>query len=171
MRKGGGRAKGSGFERMVARTVIEAFKEFGIRKEDCYRTPLSGGHRAARKKDPGDLVISKKLLKYFPFSVECKFYKKLYLPALWMPQKQWKKNWNFGPWLKQTCKACGSNRMPLLIFKGNGTPTFAALPRLAPLMLGGRPVLTFRYESEDWCVILFNRLLRRLRNHARQKNV
>lgn len=168
MRKGGGRAKGNGFERKIARMIVATFADKGITKTDCYRTPLSGGHRQAREKDPGDLVISEKLLKYFPFSCECKFYKKIYLPALWMPQKKWLKAWYFGQWLKQTCAACtGEDRHPLLVFKGNNTPEFAILPRLMPLTHGLKPRLMIEYEGEEWCVVLFKALLRRLKKGAK----
>lgn len=167
MRKGGGRAKGSSFERKVAKMVVATFKDFGIKNIDCYRTPMSGGHRYARGKDPGDLVISKKLLKYFPFSVECKFWKKIYFPALWYSQEKWLKAWKLGDWLKQTCAACTKDRHPLLVFRANGTPEFAVLPRLMPLTVGLKPRLMIEYEGEEWCVVLFSTLLRKLRKGVR----
>lgn len=163
MRKGGGRSKGNSFERKVAAMVVSTFADKGITKEDCYRTPLSGGHRYAKGKDPGDLVISKKLEKYFPFATECKSYKSIYLPALWLPSKSWKKAWKFKQWLKQTCAACTEDRHPLLIFKGNGTPEFAVLPRLMTLTVGLKPRLMIEYEGEEWMVVLFSNLLKRLR--------
>lgn len=164
MRKGGGRSKGNSFERKVANMVVNTFADKGITKEDAYRTPLSGGHRYAKGKDPGDLVISERLLKYFPFHVEAKSYKRIYFPALWMPQKKWLKAWNFGKWLKQVCDACDDNtRHPMLIFRGNNTPEFAMIPRLMPLTVGLKPRLMIEYEGEEWCVVLFQNLLRRLR--------
>ena len=46
----------------------------GLDAKDCYRTPMSGGHKHAGQ---GDLQISKRMRRLFPFLVECKFYKKI----------------------------------------------------------------------------------------------
>lgn len=108
MKKGGGRAKGAAFERHVSKVLIAAFEAYGVTAEDCYRTPQSGGHRFARKEDPGDLVISKRLQKLFPFCVECKFYKKLQWNALLTKQKD-KSHWT--DWWDQAVTA--SNRQPV----------------------------------------------------------
>jgi hypothetical protein len=163
MKKGGGRAKGSGFEREIAHEVIAAFKEFGIKKEDCYRTPLSGGHIFAKGKDPGDLVISPKLRKLFPFTVECKFYKKLHMHAWWIPVMKQKKAWKFRGWLEQVCKSATPKLPPMLVFKGNNLPTFCAIqcPIESPLSIRGlKPQLRFTYEGEPWIVVLFSKFLK-----------
>ena len=120
MRQGGGRAKGSAFERQVAKDVIQAFAKYGITVKDAYRTPLSGGHFAASRTDPGDLVISPKLAEYFPFSVECKSCAKLDWALLFNcpPTSHWTK------WMAQCMKAAGS-KPALVVFKGNRTPIFA----------------------------------------------
>ena len=166
MKKGGGRAKGSGFEREVARSVIKTFKKFGIRKADCYRTPLSGGHRAAREKDPGDLVISEKLVKYFPFSVECKAWKRIELFPLWLPFKKHKKAWKFKQWIDQACAACTKDRHPLLVFKANNFPVMCALPELMPLIALIPRRHRFIYNGEVWYVVRFSDLLRRMRDNV-----
>jgi hypothetical protein len=119
VRTGGGRQKGNGFERAVAKMVISAFAEFGITKKDCYRTPLSGGHMRASLNDPGDLVMSQKLLNYFPVSVECKAYRAVPWNKLLWPRKK-KGVWD--SWWKQACKAAYvQKRLPLVIFKQNGS--------------------------------------------------
>lgn len=78
------RTKGANFERLISRMIIEAVgaredKVFG--KQDCYRTPLSGGHPLA---DAGDLVISEALWRHFPYVVECKHVKS-WNPAALLP--------------------------------------------------------------------------------------
>lgn len=120
MRPGGGRAKGSAFEREVAKMIVATFASKGITKEDCYRTPLSGGHVYASKKDPGDLQISAALAKLFPYSVECKSYRSL----------PWEKLVRrttsiFDKWWEQALRAAeGTKRLPILVFKQNGSPAY-----------------------------------------------
>lgn len=120
MKKGGGRAKGSAFERHVAKMVVATFECYGISNADCYRTPLSGGHLHASKLDPGDLVMSPKLRKYFPYSVECKSYKKLDWPKLLSPGKD-KGHWT--DWWQQ-CKKASGEALPLLVFRQNRSEIF-----------------------------------------------
>lgn len=160
-RPGAGRPKGNSFENAVANMVVKHFRKFGITKEDCYRTPGSGGHRYAKKQDPGDLVISDSLEEMFPFVVECKSYKEINLYAFLYPTKRWLTTWHYKAWLKQCCAAADafSKRHPLLVFKGNGTPYFAALPAEAMPDSMVRKI-HFRYENESWVVVLFKDLLR-----------
>lgn len=160
MRAGGGAPKGHGFENAVAKMVAAAFTPFGIKREDCYRTPLSGGHPFAGKKDPGDLQMSPQLVELFPYCVECKFYKKIFLHGLLFPPKTWLKAWNFSKWLKQVCKAAKhTKRIPLLVIKGNNTPEFAILPRVMPLSPMFKRKIKFRWEQEDWIAVPFSDFL------------
>lgn len=163
MKKGGGRGKGSSFERYIAGRVVSAFKKFGIKKKDCYRTPMSGGHRQASKSDPGDLVLSKRLRELFPYSVECKFYKEINLWQFMQAEKKRDKSWPVTKWLEQTCTACGKKKkvFPLLVFRQNRSPhVLAALPLLMPvigLIKGAK--LRFKYEGKNWYVVDFEELL------------
>lgn len=126
MKPGGGRAKGSSFERKVAKMIVAAFAKQGITKEDCYRTPGSGGHKYACKVDPGDLVLSPKLQKLFNFGVECKFYKSLDWAMLLRPDNR---RGDFGSWWRQAVKATqGTSKCPLLVFKGNRSDIFVMFP-------------------------------------------
>lgn len=165
MKPGGGRSKGNGYENRIAKEVIAAFACFGIKRKDCYRTPGSGGHRFAKKKDPGDLVISPKLRKMFPFSVECKFYKKVKLWALWWPVEDQKKSWRFRPWIRQARKAAkGTKLIPLLVFKENNGPDMAAFPATdAAWQLGFKkfatPFLRTRWHNQTWMVVLLEDVL------------
>lgn len=120
MKPGGGRNKGSAFERKVAKMVIAAFEDFGITSEDCYRTPSSGGHRFAKKQDPGDLVTSKRLRRLFPFSVECKSYKTLDWAGLMNNSSR-----QFKEWWDQACAASTKDCKPLLVFRQNRSQAFA----------------------------------------------
>jgi hypothetical protein len=131
LRAGGGRAKGNSFENKVAKLIRKAFAEFGMDETDAYRTPSSGGHRFAKKEDPGDLVISARLLKLFPHHVECKHYRRVELWPLFFRESKHLKAWHYKVWLKQTCDASSKQegRHPLLVFKANGNaPIMAVYP-------------------------------------------
>lgn len=177
MKKGGGRAKGNGYENKTAKKVVAAFAAFGIRRKDCYRTPLSGGHKFASQKDPGDLIISKRLEKMFPFSVECKFYKKVKLWALWTPIEDQKKAWKFRIWLRQARKAAGK-KIPLLVFKENNGPDMCAFPTEngGHIKPGGKmvPRLYVPWKSTLYTVARLDDLLIELvamENKRRKENV
>ena len=123
-----GRNKGNGFERVVAGLIVATFERYGISKDDCYRTPGSGGHLRASKTDPGDLVISRKLRKYFNFSVECKFYKSLDWHRLMSTDKH---KGHFSDWWEQcvrSAEAAKGNPTPLLIFKKNAGQIYCMYP-------------------------------------------
>lgn len=123
MKRGGGRVKGNAFERQVAKMIVEAFSDHGIDSKHCYRTPLSGGHRYAKKCDPGDLVMSPELRKLFPFAVEAKSYKRLKWRELLSPLK---KSGQFYKWWQQACLGATSQGLnPLLVFKENNSPIYA----------------------------------------------
>lgn len=109
------KAKGSSFERLVAKLVLEAFPD--MTAKDCYRTPLSGGHPTA---DAGDLVLSERLRKLFPYSVECKHTKDWSLHQI-MPLRE-----GVRKWVQQTVKAAEKNGLyPLLVMRGNNTAIYA----------------------------------------------
>jgi len=166
MKAGGGRNKGNAFERKVASEVVTAFACFGIKKSDCYRTPLSGGHIHAKQSDPGDLVISKKLRKYFPFHVEAKHYRSVSLNALFFPIDKQKKAWKFKPWVEQVGRAQKHGLTPVIVFKENNGPILALLPMYPPLT-DMRIVFKTRYKGEPWYVITFASMLRVLVKRAK----
>jgi len=159
MKAGGGRNKGNAFERKLANEVVTAFSCFGIKKSDCYRTPLSGGHIHAKQSDPGDLVISKRLRKYFPFHVEAKHYRQVSLNALFTPIEKQKKAWKFKPWVEQVGRAKKHGLTPVIVFKENNGPILAMLPMYPPLT-DTRIIFKTRYKGEPWYVITFKSMLR-----------
>lgn len=156
------REKGSRFERKVAKLVVTALASKGIVLEDCYRTPNSGGHMRASKHDPGDLVVSPRLRRYFPFSVECKCYKSLDWHKLF--EKDSKRN-HWAKWWKQACVAASfdSALTPLLVFKENRGSAFAMLPAVwkdKGVTPKFRPVLITRVNGIRVRVVRFDALLR-----------
>ena len=163
MKPGGGRLKGSAFERKVAHLVVNAFKDLGITSKDAYRTPMSGGHRYARKNDPGDVVISYRLRKIFNFHVECKCYATVKLDQFLVPVKLWKKSWKAAKWLKQMEDAAVKDMIPLLVFKENNGETFAAFPVVPSKVPPFACKLLFVYHGEEWAVVRFVTFLRKVR--------
>lgn len=164
MRPGGGRGKGNGYENKIAKKVILAFACFGMKRVDCYRTPGSGGHRFAHKKDPGDLVLSSRMRKLFPFSVECKFYRKVKLWPLWIPIEDQKRAHKFRLWLRQAKAAAGEKKIPLLVFKENNGPDMVMFPMKAwsdtfPQISLKGPRLITQWTNANWIVVLLEDLL------------
>lgn len=161
MKLGGGRIKGSTFERKIAGMVVRAFAPFGITKKDCYRTPLSGGHIHAKHCDPGDLVCSPELRVHFSYSVECKKYAKLDWAVL-LSDKAKKGHWE--AWWKQACVAAAfSNAPPLLVFSANRSEPFVLsyLKNITDIcaLKGVRPYLRTSINGSAVIVFRFSRLL------------
>jgi hypothetical protein len=157
-----------GFERTVAKMVVDTFKDRGITNKDCYRTPMSGGHRYASKTDAGDLVISPRLRKMFSFNVECKCYATVNLAQFLVPVKLWKKSWKCNRWLAQVTVASekqeGEWMTPLLIFKENNGEIMAAFPFDTVTVTDEfRQRLVFQYEGREWIVVRFKTFLRKVR--------
>lgn len=121
MKARGRRVKGALFERAVADLILKLVGK-PFTKKDCYRTPLSGGHRFSAK---SDLMLSSRLKKVFPFSVECKHQKTFTLQMLFSETKL------IHDWMDQAVAGCvrdNAKLLPLLVMRGNGTPVFAAVP-------------------------------------------
>lgn len=116
------RNKGNAFERLVAKRILSAVGD-PYTSKDCYRTPLSGGHPMG---DSGDLVISERLAKVFPFTVECKHYRDLRLEEFLRPKKA--VSLRTRVWLQQA-ERCGvkQKRIPLLVFRTNHRYIYVAV--------------------------------------------
>lgn len=156
MRPGGGRAKGNGFEREVARDIVATFRNQGITKEDCYRTPMSGGHRFARREDPGDLVVSPKLRELFPYVVECKRDRRFQLWHLLALERTWQKSWIEASFLDQTLReAEGTNRPPLLVVRKDREAAIA-ITTTTPLLPTTSSQLVFVYGGHIWLGTLWS---------------
>jgi hypothetical protein len=139
VRKGGGHAKGSEFERSIAKQIVKAFRKHGVTRQDCWRSVLSGGHVMSA----GDLVMTPKLEGLFLRCVECKHYRQIdWWHFLVAPERR-HKAWKETQWISQAKAGAVKRRIearkqglqyweviaPLLIVKGgNVKTTFAYGP-------------------------------------------
>src|SRR3954470_4184424 len=99
--------------------------KFGLK--DCYRTPMSGGHKYAGE---SDLVISPSLQRVVPFCIECKHHKSLRTSHLFHPTELPK---SFHAQVLKACARDPFKRRPLLVLRGGDLETYAALPAAALL--------------------------------------
>jgi hypothetical protein len=134
MRKGGGKAKGSAFERQIAKDIVKAFSKQGITQRDCWRSINSGGHVIAC----GDLEMSEKLMAMFPYSVECKFRKKIKWQNFMLAGHTEESDW----FLQARAGALKIKGLdPLLVMKENFGPIYA-------MHLGyGSPMLLTKWKQ------------------------
>jgi hypothetical protein len=160
VKPGNGRLKGNAFERKVSKIIVAAFAHAGITSEHCFRTPGSGGHRYASKRDPGDLVLAPVLFKLFAYSVECKSYRNLDWAKLLTPGKN---KGHFSEWWAQCVRAAGTKK-PLLIFRQNRSAIFV-MHRVRDEPFGGTyviPSLRVNVNGEKVRVFTLSRLLQML---------
>ncbi len=158
MRPGGGKSKGASFERKVAEMIRDAGAHLGFKKEDVYRTPASGGHWASKGMHPSDLVLKKRVRKYFPYAVECKHIKKFAFH--WFLTRE-------GPiyeWIDQVTKAMKDDktinvRMPMVVFTWNRAPVFCIVKSSHVTEHLGHKV-TFVYKDATWHVVKFKVILK-----------
>lgn len=116
MKPGGGRAKGAGFELDVAWWF--SYYWWGTPRA-IRRTPMSGGW--SKTSAGGDLISE---LDPFPFSVECKF------SQGWHFGELFNKGWGeLGSYWQQCKHDATRNKIPFLVFKGNGTAIYCMFPR------------------------------------------
>lgn len=159
MKPGGSRAKGAGFERLVARMVVEAARKVNpdLTQKDCYRTPLSGGHPYG---DQADLVVSPRFAPSFPYLVECKHRRWWVLEKMFPPVKE------VLEWMRSTADKCpqaderyGWPRTPAVIMRGQRTQIFIALPEAENELMRLRGVAHARIPGPGgtpWLVTGFN---------------
>ena len=158
MNKGGGRIKGSHFELETAKAIVKAFNDLGITAKDCYRTPGSGGPRFAKKTDPGDLVLSPKQREYFPFAIECKFYREISLDSLMTPCVR---KGQFLSWWKQAVAATPADAgvHTLLVFRQNYGQCYCMFRRSLRWAWVNMPRLTTKIGRDYVTVVPFSLLL------------
>lgn len=151
-----GRLKGNAFERRVSKVIVAVAGE-GYSKERCYRTPLSGGHAQYGE---GDIQMTKKLGRAFPFAIECKHYKHWHTGHLFKFTKQLR---DFLEQAEEGSRKALARfnkiRYPLLVVSGNGTGIYCVFPVL--LMREGLrikpPILKMRH---GWAAANFENFLR-----------
>lgn len=150
-----GRKKGKRFERQVVKLMREAF-ELGVK--DCYRTPLSGGHFAASKEDPGDIFLGQEFQRSMPrpLCIECKNAKNFEISRFWSRDIE-NMSWAETKALNQVLKAAGSDKSPVLIFN-YGLKIWCCCPEeLRHQMVTG---LYFTFKGRKFCLTLFEEVLR-----------
>jgi len=149
MRKGGGHAKGAAFERLIAKQIVKAFKGFGMRQRDCWRSVLSGGHSMSS----GDLEMSSAMEKLFPYSVECKFRKKIRWEHFLMKKKSEESSW-----VDQTVESARKRKglIPILVMKANHQPILVLYPINGASL---HPVLSNTHGY--WKLMLWSKFLKR----------
>jgi hypothetical protein len=124
MRIGGGKPKGGKYEHNIADQIQKAFEYKGVEEGDVYRTKNSGGG----KKQKGDIGLSSHAAEYFPFTTECKHYKKFNLNHLFVPYVEMSSKWLFKQWWRQLRAECKESKKPgILIIRANGCKDICAL--------------------------------------------
>jgi hypothetical protein len=115
-----GKAKGSAFERKIAKEIVKAFKVFGVTQRECWRSTLSGGHSRAA----GDLELSQRLEKLFPFCLEMKHRKRVRFENLFLEKVTEEKRW-----ITQTIEGAEKIKgmTPVLVMKGTNNKSILAL--------------------------------------------
>lgn len=129
MRAGGGKGKGSGFERLVCKHLSLWITQ-GQREDVFWRSAMSGGRGTVLAKKAkqggnvaGDITATAKEghLLTDPFFVECKFYAKLDLLPFFLGQSKGALN-KF--WTTAHSQAAQHGKHPLIICKQNLLPPF-----------------------------------------------
>lgn len=146
-----GKGKGSAFERKIAKEIVKAYSKFGITQKDCWRSTLSGGHPRAA----GDLEISERLAKIFPFCLEMKHRKKIRFENFLM-DKRCEEN----RWVKQTLEGAEkTNGMtPVLVVRANNLPIYAFVRGRT---LAGLSFTTWLTSTDnEWLVLRWKQFLR-----------
>jgi len=155
--------KGALFERMVAKKIHAAAGP-QYKKEKCFRTPRSGGHHA---QGYGDVQVSKRLRRVFPFVVECKHWKD------WSVDKLFKDGAQLANFLAQASegavrakKRYNLTLFPLLVVRGNNTPILCVFPKALLERDGNSKWSGFkaplpRVMLHGWVACLFDSFLQR----------
>lgn len=161
MRKGGGKSKGSSFERKIC-TRLSLWVTHGKRKDVFWRSSMSGGRatviraRGGENRQGGDIcaVAPEGHVLTDRFFFECKHVRNVNLEAFILANK--------GPiarWWKQACKQAAEHRRePVLIAKGNHMPILV-ITRTGS-KLNKLPMVVLSPFTEDCCIGLFDRTLR-----------
>ena len=133
MGKVNGKQKGNSFERLVANTLSDKFKEYLNKEKTFIRNPDSGSMLGGKNQSRMDTHLEE-FQKFgdvltpnaFRYSIECKSYKTP--PSVNSIIKQEVKQWDV--WLEQaTQDSKNANRELLLIIKYNNTEPFVLVDK------------------------------------------
>ncbi len=133
MKSGGGKSKGSQFERDVCKKLSN-WISYDLRDDLFWRSAMSGGRATVgmkkgivRSNQAGDITsidpLGQNLID--TFVIECKFYKNIQLHSLLFGTP--KNNSIFEFWRVLNEKASELNKDPMLIIKQNGMPTLLCI--------------------------------------------
>lgn len=135
MRPGGGKAKGSSFERAVCK-ALSLWVTYNERDDVLWRSALSGGRftTSRKKKDSGLEHVAGDICAVHSdgyafvdfFYIECKFYKKFD----WHRLLDDHAGVLAGFWIDTCKKAQDVKKSPLLIFRQNGGDCFVAVSQM-----------------------------------------
>lgn len=157
MKHGGGKGKGTSFERDIC-TKLSLWMTNGQRKDCFWRSAISGG-RATRLHKKGEQINTQAgdICAIDPaghiftdaFYIECKHYKDLRITSFLLS--------NTGPlakfWPKTKVEAAKYGKRPMLIAKQNMYPTFVLLTKFTST------ILPIRAEIDDCVLVLFDKLI------------
>ena len=154
MSPSGSRRKGKSFERQIVKLFRESF---GLKPEECFRTPNSGGHPYAARTDPGDIQFCPEFRDWFNFHVECKNHRGTRLEQFFQTENA---RCGINRWLDQA--TCGPKHLrPMLVFQtGRGTAGIYCAVREAPAALRIlQPYAVFEHERKCWTLLPFANFL------------
>jgi hypothetical protein len=132
------RNKGKSLERQVAKMIAKAFK---VDEKEVKRTPMSGAWGGKQ----GDIVMSRRVKKAFPWTIECKNQKSLPTVDTLIAKKR---NKTFQKcWEQAVDQAVEAHNFPILIWRsGPSQPIMCAIPAIYPSVGIGTRTLSF----EEW---------------------
>jgi hypothetical protein len=159
MRKGGGKGKGSSFERKICKE-LSLWISKGKRKDLFWRSAMSGGRSTVGRKRGEDLahqagdisaVHPEGHILTNSYYIECKHYRSLELGRFLFGEGRLATYWS------QACREAEAYaREPMLIAKENFTPIMVLLRpgSFVPSPGAGHPGTFVEAEFEPACVIL-----------------
>jgi len=157
-----GKLKGNAFELLIVKTIRKAVKR-KYANDVVFRTPASGGHW---KIGGADITLEPALRKIFDVDIECKHQKTIKIHSFFETTKQFK---DFMSQCLENCFENGGN--PLLVFRGNRTPIFAATTldalkalKFDDLAKHSTPGLYLRFRGKIWKILLWKFIIKALKN-------
>ncbi len=147
MRAGGGKQKGSTFERKIC-VELSLWVTHGKRKDVFWRSAMSGGRATVHKRAGRDIRQAGDITAVSPeghvftdqFFIECKHVKKLDIASFILSNKGTLANF----WRKACKQAADHLRQPLLIAKENGRePLIICRPRALHMYCISEPKTRF----------------------------
>lgn len=160
MRKGGGKQKGSQFEREVCKRL--SFWITHGKREDCFwRSAMSGGRATVHGTDVrqcGDIasVTPEGHILTNTWYVECKFVRNLRLHGLFDNRES--RDSLLGYWIHASADAVRFEKLPMLIAKENAGPILMCVPYPNKGLRAGR-LLSVNIPRWDISIYLFDEVL------------